>query len=248
MSWISVQCGSMQPHTPFAGTTVPIHGLHHFAWRCRNAEQTRHFYEDLLGLPLVHVIRADHVPSTGEYCPYVHIFFRLGDGSHIAFFDLGDDTAAAALAEHACLGQPHGAARRLAGRAAGGAHAPARRRRRGAGADRPPHHPVDLLLRPERLAPRTDGADRARRRNAAPGRPGRMPTWRHGRRDERAEVGRRRTASGCHRRQTGCRAGEPVRPADAASAHLGRVARAGGDAAVSRRSSCTRPATSWATT
>jgi catechol 2,3-dioxygenase-like lactoylglutathione lyase family enzyme len=74
---------------------VPIHGLHHFAWRCRNAEQTRRFYEDLLGLPLVHVIRADHVPSTGEYCPYVHIFFRLGDGSHIAFFDLGDETAAA---------------------------------------------------------------------------------------------------------------------------------------------------------
>ncbi len=73
---------------------VPIRGLHHFAWRCRDTEETRRFYEDLLGLPLVHVIRADHVPSTGEYCPYVHIFFRMGDGSHIAFFDLGDDTAA----------------------------------------------------------------------------------------------------------------------------------------------------------
>lgn len=68
----------------------PIAGLHHFAWRCRSAEQTRAFYEDLLGLPLVHVIKKDHVPSTGEYCPYVHIFFRLRDGSHIAFFDLGD--------------------------------------------------------------------------------------------------------------------------------------------------------------
>ncbi len=74
--------------------TVPIRGLHHFAWRCRDVEETRHFYEDLLGLPLVHVIRADHVPSTGEYCPYVHVFFRLGDGSYVAFFDLGDDTAA----------------------------------------------------------------------------------------------------------------------------------------------------------
>jgi catechol 2,3-dioxygenase-like lactoylglutathione lyase family enzyme len=76
-------------------TAPTIEGLHHFAWRCRDTEETRRFYEDLLGLPLVHVIRADHVPSTGEYCPYVHIFFRLGDGSHIAFFDLGDDTAAA---------------------------------------------------------------------------------------------------------------------------------------------------------
>ena len=84
-----------QDPAPMPTAVVPIHGLHHFAWRCRNAEETRRFYEDLLGLPLVHVIRADHVPSTGEYCPYVHIFFRLGDGSHIAFFDLGDGTAAA---------------------------------------------------------------------------------------------------------------------------------------------------------
>jgi len=73
---------------------VPIRSLHHFAWRCRDCEETRHFYEDLLGLPLVHVIKSDVVPSTGEYCPYVHIFFQMRDGSYIAFFDLGDDTAA----------------------------------------------------------------------------------------------------------------------------------------------------------
>lgn len=73
---------------------VPVRGLHHFAWRCRDAEETRAFYEDLLGLPLAHVIRLDHVPSTGAYCPYVHIFFRMDDGSYVAFFDLGDDLAA----------------------------------------------------------------------------------------------------------------------------------------------------------
>jgi glyoxylase I family protein len=72
-----------------------IHGLHHMAWRCRDAEETRRFYEDLLGLPLFHIIQSDHVPSTGEYCPYTHIFFRLGDGSFVAFFDLGDDVAPA---------------------------------------------------------------------------------------------------------------------------------------------------------
>lgn len=71
-----------------------IKGLHHFAWRCKDSEETRHFYEDILGLPLAHVIKSDHVPSTGEYCPYVHIFFRMADGSYIAFFDLGDDIAA----------------------------------------------------------------------------------------------------------------------------------------------------------
>jgi glyoxylase I family protein len=74
---------------------VPINGLHHFAYRCRDAEETRHFYEDILGLPLFHYIRADTVPSTGEYCPYVHIFFRMTDGSCLAFFDLGDNILAA---------------------------------------------------------------------------------------------------------------------------------------------------------
>ncbi|MBN9339292.1 MAG: VOC family protein [Comamonadaceae bacterium] len=68
-----------------------IEQLHHFAYRCRDAEETRHFYEDLLGLPLYHIIQSDYVPSTGEYCPYTHFFFRLRDGSFIAFFDLGDD-------------------------------------------------------------------------------------------------------------------------------------------------------------
>ena len=74
---------------------APIQQLHHYAYRARDAEETRHFYEDILGLPLYHIIQSDYVPSTGEYCPYTHFFFRLQDGSFIAFFDLGDDQAAA---------------------------------------------------------------------------------------------------------------------------------------------------------
>ncbi len=70
----------------------PIQQLHHYAYRARDAEETRRFYEDILGLPLYHIIQSDHVPSTGEYCPYTHFFFRLQDGSFIAFFDLGDGT------------------------------------------------------------------------------------------------------------------------------------------------------------
>ena len=69
-----------------------ISGLHHYAYRCRNAEETRSFYEDLLRLPLAHVIQADSVPSTGVSDPYVHLFFEYADGSYIAFFDLGDET------------------------------------------------------------------------------------------------------------------------------------------------------------
>ncbi len=73
---------------------APIQQLHHYAYRAKDAEETRHFYEDILGLPLFHIIQSDIVPSTGEYCPYMHFFFRLQDGSCIAFFDLGDDQAA----------------------------------------------------------------------------------------------------------------------------------------------------------
>jgi glyoxylase I family protein len=73
---------------------APIQQLHHYAYRARDAEETRHFYEDILGLPMYHIIQSDYVPSTGEYCPYTHFFFRLQDGSFIAFFDLGNDEAA----------------------------------------------------------------------------------------------------------------------------------------------------------
>jgi catechol 2,3-dioxygenase-like lactoylglutathione lyase family enzyme len=71
-------------------TTIPVRSLHHYAYRCRDAEETRHFYEDILCLPLVHTVYHENVPSTGEYHPYFHIFFQLADGSCIAFFDLLD--------------------------------------------------------------------------------------------------------------------------------------------------------------
>ncbi len=70
----------------------PVKSLHHFAYRCRNAEETRHFYEDILGMPLVHTVYHERVPSTGEYHPYFHIFFQMQDGSCLAFFDLLDET------------------------------------------------------------------------------------------------------------------------------------------------------------
>lgn len=68
-----------------------VQSLHHFAYRCRNAEETRHFYEDILGMPLVHTVYHDRVPSTGEYHPYLHIFFAMRDGGCLAFFDLLDE-------------------------------------------------------------------------------------------------------------------------------------------------------------
>ena len=63
------------------------HGINHAAYRCRDAEQTRWFYEDVLGLPLATAPVFEDVPGTGERIPYMHLFFQLGNGETIAFFD-----------------------------------------------------------------------------------------------------------------------------------------------------------------
>lgn len=65
--------------------TPEVLGAHHVAYRCRNAEETRAFYEDMLGLPLAHVVR-----DTAGETPFLHLFFKLNDGNFIAFFDVGE--------------------------------------------------------------------------------------------------------------------------------------------------------------
>ena len=67
--------------------TTPLKSIHHSAYRCRDAEETRAFYEDVLGLPLAAVVQEEKEPGSGRPNPFVHLFFRLGDGNFIAFFD-----------------------------------------------------------------------------------------------------------------------------------------------------------------
>jgi len=62
-------------------------GINHVAYRCRDAEQTRWFYEDVLGLPLSHAFVSEVVPGLGDRVPFMHLFFRLGNGEYVAFFD-----------------------------------------------------------------------------------------------------------------------------------------------------------------
>lgn len=66
-----------------------IKGLHHNAYRCRDAEQTRLFYEDFLGLELAHTLEITQT-KTGRASHVLHIFFRMGDGSCLAFFEVPD--------------------------------------------------------------------------------------------------------------------------------------------------------------
>jgi len=64
-----------------------LSGFNHVAYRCRDAEQTRWFYEDVLGLPLAAALVLEEVPGLGDKYPYMHLFFRLGNGEFLAFFD-----------------------------------------------------------------------------------------------------------------------------------------------------------------
>jgi len=74
-----------------ADARPPIRSIHHAAYRCRDAEQTRWFYEDVVGLKPAAGLVLDTVPGTGEHNPYMHIFFEMDDGNYIAFFDAPAD-------------------------------------------------------------------------------------------------------------------------------------------------------------
>jgi catechol 2,3-dioxygenase-like lactoylglutathione lyase family enzyme len=66
-----------------------IKGLHHNAYRCRDSEETRAFYEDFLGLPLsgsLHIKES----MTGRQTDVLHTFYRMADGSFLAFFEAPD--------------------------------------------------------------------------------------------------------------------------------------------------------------
>ena len=63
-----------------------INGLHHNAYRCRDSEETRQFYEEFLGLPLVNAFEISET-KTGRETSVLHSFYQMGDGSFLAFFE-----------------------------------------------------------------------------------------------------------------------------------------------------------------
>ncbi len=64
-----------------------IKGLHHNAYRCRDSEETRRFYEDFLGLPLAGALDISET-KTGRETKVLHTFYGLDDGSYLAFFEV----------------------------------------------------------------------------------------------------------------------------------------------------------------
>ncbi len=61
--------------------------LNHAAWVTHDVEATADFYMNVMGMDLASTVIDDTVPSTGDAFPYFHIFFRMKDGSTIAFFE-----------------------------------------------------------------------------------------------------------------------------------------------------------------
>jgi len=67
-----------------ATETLPSR-LHHNAYVTADMEATRHFYEDLLGMPLT-ATWCEIDELLGAERVYCHCFFGLADGSALAFF------------------------------------------------------------------------------------------------------------------------------------------------------------------
>ena len=66
-----------------------IKGLHHSAYRCRDSEETRKFYEDFLGLKLVGSLEIKET-KTARRTEVLHTFFQMADGACLAFFEAPD--------------------------------------------------------------------------------------------------------------------------------------------------------------
>jgi len=79
--------------------------LHHTAFTSHDLEATRHFYEDIIGLPLVATwIEEGESPDfPGRKISFVHTFFGIGDGGALAFFEFADPEVAA---KYKALKQP----------------------------------------------------------------------------------------------------------------------------------------------
>ena len=72
--------------------------LHHHAHTTHNHPDTRHFYEDVLGLPLV-AYEVERERIGDAWIDIGYAFYALGDGSTLAFFSFDDPARQAAWKE-----------------------------------------------------------------------------------------------------------------------------------------------------
>jgi glyoxylase I family protein len=64
----------------------PVRHVYHHAYACWDSEETRHFYEDILGMPLMAtVVIEDSVRNDGS--GYCNMLFEIADGNALVFFE-----------------------------------------------------------------------------------------------------------------------------------------------------------------
>lgn len=89
MSTLTTNKGATRPETPTAprnpGLTPTM--LNHAAWVTHDVAATYDFYTRVMGMEIASTVIDDKVPSTGDAFPYFHIFFKMKDGSTLAFFE-----------------------------------------------------------------------------------------------------------------------------------------------------------------
>lgn len=66
-----------------------IRRLHHNAYRCRDSEATRRFYEEFLGMRLAGSLEIRETKS-GRQTNTLHTFYETDDGEYLAFFEAPD--------------------------------------------------------------------------------------------------------------------------------------------------------------
>lgn len=71
-----------------SGHPFRLGGIHHAAYRCKDAAETVEWYGRVLGMEYTTAFAEDTVPSTGEPDPYMHVFLDAGGGNVLAFFEL----------------------------------------------------------------------------------------------------------------------------------------------------------------
>jgi glyoxylase I family protein len=64
----------------------PVRHMHHHAYACWDSEETRHFYEDILGMPLIATVVLED-PLRNDGSRYCHTFFEIADGDALTFFE-----------------------------------------------------------------------------------------------------------------------------------------------------------------
>ncbi len=67
---------------------MKIEQIHHVAYRCKDAKETVEWYTKNLNMDFVLAFSEDHVPSTKEPHPYMHVFLDAGNNNVLAFFEL----------------------------------------------------------------------------------------------------------------------------------------------------------------